>query len=225
MQQAARSRLQVRLESTIVWIPVLLALAFPLIWVRVWTAPRLSEPAHSFLTGPDQARSVQEIPRLSPVFTPEVQRWSAQIFGWARKHGLPANLIATVMQIESCGHPTVSSSAGALGLFQVMPFHFGVAEDPFDPNTNAARGLAYLSRALDLANGDQSLALAGYNGGHSVMGLSESEWPTETIRYATWGRGLMEDIASGRSSSPVLAQWLNAGGHSLCLRAAQAQTG
>ncbi|MGA9533429.1 MAG: lytic transglycosylase domain-containing protein, partial [Anaerolineales bacterium] len=99
-------------------------------------------------------------------FTPTVQRWQPQIAGWARQANLSASLVATVMQIESCGDPTALSPAGAAGLFQVMPYHFAPGEDPFDPDTNARRGLSYLKRSLDLAGGDPALALAGYNGGH-----------------------------------------------------------
>jgi hypothetical protein len=216
MQQTAEHRLLPLHGKAIIWLPVMLGLALPLVWVRVWTAPRLSQPAPAI-----QAASA---PELSSIFTPEVQRWSSQILGWSQEYKLPADLIATVMQIESCGHPTVSSSAGALGLFQVMPFHFGVNDDPIDPNTNAARGLAYLARAMDLSQGDEALALAGYNGGHSLISIPDSEWPDETIRYVAWGSGLLSDINRGHSASPVLDQWLSAGGHSLCLRAAQAQS-
>ena len=85
---------------------------------------------------------------LAPLFTPEIQFWSANITRWASEHGLDPNLAATVMQIESCGNPSARSSAGASGLFQVMPYHFAAGDDPYDPDTNAKRGLAYLKRSL-----------------------------------------------------------------------------
>jgi soluble lytic murein transglycosylase-like protein len=193
-------------------------LTLPLFWLHIWTAPSHSR----------QAAKAPEIPpidelQLSPIFTPEVQRWSTQIFGWAQDFNLSADLIATVMQIESCGHPTVSSSAGALGLFQVMPFHFGANEDPLDVQTNATRGLAYLARALELSDGDPALALAGYNGGHSLIAVPDNQWPGETVRYVAWGGALLADVATGLSTSPALNQWLSAGGRSLCSRAAEAQ--
>jgi soluble lytic murein transglycosylase-like protein len=56
---------------------------------------------------------------LSPVFRPEVQYWSGAIQTWATSTGLDPNLVATVMQIESCGDPLARSRAGAMGLFQV----------------------------------------------------------------------------------------------------------
>jgi soluble lytic murein transglycosylase-like protein len=158
---------------------------------------------------------------LSPVFTPEVRRWESQILAWSQAFALDPNLVATVMQIESCGSPSAVSSAGARGLFQVMPFHFTTGEDMLDPETNAARGLAYLAGGLQAAGGQAGLALAGYNGGHSQIGRDSSLWPSETQRYYYWGTGIYQDASSGATESPRLAEWLAAGGSSLCARAAQ----
>lgn len=157
---------------------------------------------------------------LSTLFTAEILHWTIEIERWAIEYELDPNLIASVMQIESCGHPNVTSSAGALGLFQVMPFHFANGEDPFDPAANARRGLRYLSRALELAQGDVSLAMAGYNGGHAVIEWDSSFWQEETIRYVYWASGIYADINIGADESPRLAEWLAAGGTSLCSRAA-----
>jgi soluble lytic murein transglycosylase-like protein len=161
---------------------------------------------------------------LSPVFTPEVRFWAPQIMAWAQAFGLDPNLIATVMQIESCGAPNVVSPAGAQGLFQVMPFHFTSGENMQDPATNAARGLGYLALGLQRAAGNVGLALAGYNGGHSQIGKHSSLWPAETRRYYYWGTGLYEEAAAGVATSARLQEWLNAGGASLC-RTAAAQIG
>ncbi|MGD2251639.1 MAG: transglycosylase SLT domain-containing protein [Anaerolineales bacterium] len=159
---------------------------------------------------------------LSNLFSPEVLVWEADILHWADQHDLDPNLVATVMQIESCGHPSARSSAGAMGLFQVMPFHFQPGENPLDPDTNARRGLAYLSRALQLAHGRVELALAGYNGGHGVIHRDITTWAAEIQRYVRWGHGILDDIAAGYESSPTLHAWLQAGGASLCSRAAAA---
>ena len=156
---------------------------------------------------------------ISPIFTPQIRTWSAEISHWAVEFGLDPNLIALVMQIESCGHPRVRSSAGALGLFQVMPFHFQEGEDPLDPQTNARRGLSYLARSLDLSDGQIDLALAGYNGGHGVIDRDPNTWAPETRRYVQWGMGIIEDISRGELRSPQLDAWLAAGGANLCRQA------
>jgi soluble lytic murein transglycosylase-like protein len=164
--------------------------------------------------------SAAPAPELSPVFTPEVQHWASKITAWAAEYQLDPALVATVMQIESCGNPAASSPSGAEGLFQVMPYHFAAGDDMLDPDTNAARGLAYLSLGLQRAGGNTGLALAGYNGGHNLIGLAGSLWPAQTQRYWYWGTGIYKDALSGQSSSPRLQEWLAAGGASLCARAA-----
>ena len=157
---------------------------------------------------------------ISPVFTAEVQAWAADILRWAGAAGLDPNMAATVMQIESCGDPQALSRSGAMGLFQVMPFHFADGEDGFDTETNARRGMDYLSRSLETAGGDPRLAFAGYNGGIGVIGWLETDWPAETTRYAYWGSGIYAEASSGFLQSSRLEEWLQAGGASLCRQAA-----
>lgn len=154
--------------------------------------------------------------QIAPLFTPEVQYWGGAVTRWAAAAGLDPNLAAVVMQIESCGDPRATSRAGAIGLFQVMPYHFAASESPYLPDTNAARGLDYLQRSLGAANGDARLAFAGYNGGIGVIGRPESSWPAETVRYAYWGSGIYADARSGSATSSRLDEWLAAGGASLC---------
>ncbi|MFW5940598.1 MAG: transglycosylase SLT domain-containing protein [Chloroflexota bacterium] len=158
--------------------------------------------------------------QLSPVFTPEVRHWEPQIVAWASAHGLDPNLVAIIMQIESCGDPNAVSSAGAQGLFQVMPFHFGAEENMQDPETNARRGLAYFVERLNQTNGDIGKAFAGYNGGHVAAGGSWDQWVPETQRYYVWSTGIYEDIQAGHAESSTVQEWLAAGGASLCRQAA-----
>jgi soluble lytic murein transglycosylase-like protein len=155
---------------------------------------------------------------LSPIFTPEVQFWEPQIIRWAADYNLDPNLVATVMQIESCGNPDARSSAGAMGLFQVMPFHFAALENPYDPDTNARRGMGYLQRSLIAAKGNPDLALAGYNGGISVISKPQSQWAAETQRYLYWGSGIYSDAVNGITGSDRLNEWLSRAS-GLCSRA------
>jgi len=158
---------------------------------------------------------------ISAIFTPEIQFWGTSIRGWAKTANIDADLVAVVMQIESCGNPWANSSAGAIGLFQVMPYHFLESADPYSPDTNAQSALGYLGRSLAAAEGDINLALAGYNGGIGIIAEPESSWPAETQRYAYWGAGIYADAVSGTIPSPRLAEWLAAGGESLCQKAAE----
>ena len=158
---------------------------------------------------------------LAYLFTPQVLQWEKEIQQWASKLNLDPNLVATIMQIESCGNSNAISPAGAMGLFQVMPYHFNANEDPYLPETNAAHGLNYLSAALEKYNGDVGMALAGYNGGINGASRPQSEWAQETIEYKYWGENIYADATAGRQSSQVLEEWLAAGGASLCAQAQQ----
>ncbi|MEP6894208.1 MAG: transglycosylase SLT domain-containing protein [Chloroflexota bacterium] len=167
------------------------------------------------------AASQTDSANISPIFTKEVQYWSADIKRWASASALDPNLVAVIMQIESCGNPSARSGAGAMGLFQVMPFHFHFGENPYNPETNALRGLNYLARSLQTASGDARLALAGYNGGIGVISRYEWTWPAETKRYIYYGAPIYADARSGAASSSALDEWYRKYGAGLCRDASQ----
>lgn len=161
---------------------------------------------------------------IAPLFTDEVDYWAEDIRRWATEYNLDPNLMATVMQIESCGQAEVSSHAGAQGLFQVMPFHFAPGEVYTDPNTNALRSANFLNECLGWSGGDIGLTLACYNGGPSVTTRPYQSWHSETQRYYNWGLGIYNDAVANAQTSPTLDSWLGAGGSHLCNAAAATQT-
>jgi soluble lytic murein transglycosylase-like protein len=108
-----------------------------------------------------------------------------------------------------------------MGLFQVMPFHFRTLDNPYDPDTNATRGLAYLSKSLATGGGDARLAMAGYNGGIGVISRAEWTWSAQTKRYVQYGAPIYEDARSGFSTSTALNEWYERYGVSLCRQASQ----
>ncbi|MBI1278603.1 MAG: transglycosylase SLT domain-containing protein [Anaerolineaceae bacterium] len=159
---------------------------------------------------------------IAPLFSPEVQHWGNDIDRWAAANDLDPNLLATVMQIESCGHPTINSYAGAQGLFQVMPFNFQAGDNFLDPETNAERGANVLKQCTGFANGDAGLAMACYNGGPSVLSKTMAQWSDQTRRYYYWGTGIYQAATLNQSYSPRLDEWLAAGGAKLCQMAGTA---
>jgi len=196
-------------------IPGVLGIA--LAGIVAWGLSLVDEPAVVEAAIPSTpAVATEALPDILPE---PVRAWSADIMRWSAATDIPPDLIAVVMTIESCGDPLARSPAGAQGLFQVMPFHFQDGEHPLDPETNAARALAYLGRGLTLAGGDVGLALAGYNGGHGQIARDPATWPAETLRYVRWGTGILRDLRAGLSSSTTLEAWLAAGGARLCDRA------
>jgi hypothetical protein len=160
---------------------------------------------------------------ISPIFTAEVQHWGASISKWGAEYGVDPNLLATLIQIESCGWAGAESSAGAQGLFQVMPMHFTEQEKASgmtEPELNAKRGAGVISDCLMRSDGDVGLAMACYNGGPRLIRLPFTQWPAETQRYFTYGTGIYNDANSSKVTSPAVKQWLDAGGVYLCRTAA-----
>jgi soluble lytic murein transglycosylase-like protein len=172
-------------------------------------------------TSAQSANTATSSNSLSPIFTKEVQHWANDIIRWANASSLDPNLAAVIMQIESCGDPRATSSAGAMGLFQVMPFHFHFGENPYNPETNALRGLEYLSRSLQTSNGNARLAMAGYNGGIGVIPRGEWTWSAQTKRYVQYGAPIYEDANAGLSQSTHVQEWYGRYGAGLCKQAAQ----
>ncbi|HSG42642.1 MAG TPA: transglycosylase SLT domain-containing protein [Anaerolineales bacterium] len=181
------------------------------------TALSLSAPVATFAS--QQPQQTPSTGSLSPIFTREIQHWADDISRWANASSLDPNLVAVVMQIESCGDPRALSSAGAMGLFQVMPFHFQSGENPYNPDTNALRGMNYLANSLNTARGNVRLALAGYNGGIGVITRGEWTWASETMRYVYYGAPIYEDARAGLASSPKLEEWYRKYGAGLCRQA------
>ena len=88
----------------------------------------------------------------------------------AKTSGVPANLIQSVIRVESSFRETVVSPKGAQGLMQLMPAtaeRFGV-QNAFDPQQNIRGGTQYL-RWLYQRYQRWPLVLAAYNAGeHKV---------------------------------------------------------
>ncbi len=128
---------------------------------------------------------------------PDVRRHAEVVVRAAARHGVDADLLASMLLIESGGDPEAESPAGASGLMQIMPATArriaevrGIdAPGPkqlVDPELNVDLGAWYLARQLERF-GEPHLAVAAYNAGpkraqaHVEQG---DPLPEESRRYA-----------------------------------------
>lgn len=99
------------------------------------------------------------------------QKYSPTIAEAAKVHRLPPALLHAVITAESAYNPDAVSTAGAVGLMQLMP---GTAErygvrNRHDPIANVSGGTQYLRDLLNMFDDNLVLALAAYNAGENAV--------------------------------------------------------
>lgn len=110
----------------------------------------------------------QVTPQPAPV---TAHPYAAFIAEASQRFGIPEHWIRAVLRVESAGDVRAISSAGAMGLMQVMPETWaglrrrhGLGRDPYDPRDNILAGTAYLREMWD-RYGNVAAMLAAYNAG------------------------------------------------------------
>lgn len=105
-----------------------------------------------------------------PVLVSE-QRFATHIAEASQRFGIPEAWIRAVLDAESAHDTGAVSSAGAMGLVQIMPdtwaelrIQHRLGTDPYDPRDNILAGTAYLRQMLDRYD-SVSAMLAAYNAG------------------------------------------------------------
>jgi Transglycosylase SLT domain len=112
------------------------------------------------------------IAQSAPVERPAAaHHYAAHIAEASQRFSIPEHWIRAVLRAESAGDVRAVSSAGAMGLMQVMPAtwaelrgRYGLGRDPYDPRDNILAGTAYLREMFD-HYGNVAAMLAAYNAG------------------------------------------------------------
>ncbi|CCE23721.1 transglycosylase SLT domain-containing protein [Methylotuvimicrobium alcaliphilum] len=115
------------------------------------------------------------------------QKYNDIIAQAASKHQVDEKLVHAVIQAESAYHAQAISSAGAVGLMQLMPEtakRYGV-RDRTDPVQNINGGTRYLKDLLKMFNSNLTLAVAAYNAGEGAVKKYNNSIPPypETRNY------------------------------------------
>lgn len=129
---------------------------------------------------PDHALSSSDAVLAPGLFPAELRRA-------AHLAGVSEALLEALVWQESRWRPAARSSAGAIGLGQLMP---GTARqlgvDPRDPAANLIGAALYLRQMLDLFDNNLELALAAYNAGPRRVSAARGVPPIrETRDYVT----------------------------------------
>ena len=122
------------------------------------------------------------------------------------RHGrykVDADLISSVIAVESNFDPKAVSRKNASGLMQLLPetaARLGV-KDIFNPQENIDAGTRYLRELLETYNNDVALALAAYNAGPEKVQLYGRVPPyAETISYV---RRVKRGYEQNKSKAPA----------------------
>lgn len=137
------------------------------------------EPRHSLYKRIIQTKIQSSYPRYSKYNALNVHSYSGGnkkkyldlINEVAYRHQVDAKLVHAVIQTESAYNSNAVSSAGAVGLMQLMPDtarRFGVTNRN-DPDQNVEGGTRYLRHLIDMFNPNLDLAVAAYNAGENAV--------------------------------------------------------
>ena len=147
-----------------------------------------------------------------PIVRPAADPHAAHIAEASQRFGIPEHWIRAVLRAESAGDVRAISSAGAIGLMQVMPDTWAelrarhlLGRDPYDPRDNILAGTAYLREMWD-RYGNVGAMLAAYNAGpgrYDEYLATGRTLPAETRAYvAALVPVLGGAVASNAPSSP-----------------------
>lgn len=126
----------------------------------------------------------------------------------AQRFGVPEAWIRAVMRVESAGDVRAISSAGAMGLMQIMPATWAelrvrhrLGSNPYDPRDNILAGAAYLRDMHDRYGSPGFLAAYNAGPGRYEEYLAGRPLPAETRAYVTT---LAPIVGGGELAGPVV---------------------
>lgn len=112
----------------------------------------------------------------------------------AKTYNVDINLLKAIAKTESDFDPSCTSSSGAMGVMQLMPFtaeELGV-KNAYDAHDNIMGGAKLIASHIEKYNGDLSLSLAAYNAGSGAVARAGGV-PASAKRYVEKVLGYYEE--------------------------------
>lgn len=149
------------------------------------TAEMKEAPSHSAVQQGQAKTSARRRMNVPSSVEERLAMWEGAIQDLSARYEVDPDLVRAVMRVESGGNPNAISSAGAIGLMQLMPGTArGLGVDPHDPIRNLEGGIKYLAQLSGKYNGDYVKTLAAYNAGSGRVDSYGGVPPfPETQRY------------------------------------------
>jgi soluble lytic murein transglycosylase-like protein len=145
-------------------------------------------------------------PPVAPPMAPPGPPYRELVSAAAARYGVDAELISSVMEVESHFDAKAISPKNARGLMQLLPqtaARLGV-KDIFDPRENIDAGTRYLKELLQLYNNNLTLALAAYNAGPDKVEKYGNVPPyRETVSYVNQVTRKYQKSKSATSAKPA----------------------
>jgi LysM repeat protein len=142
---------------------------------------------------------------------PQTETFEQKRQRYAKKHGIPDEISAALVNQESGGRPHATSYKGAMGVMQIMPDTFdgiqrelGRKLDPYNEDDNMEAGHYYLSKILKGTGGQMARALMQYHGGPAGdRKLNSDDGYITNAAYASDIIDRARSLRSRRTPSPT----------------------
>lgn len=162
--------------------------------------PEISQEQINYQPRPGRGYN-EDVPLNAPA------QYRDMIYEAAKQYDLDPLYLQEMIRAESDFNPRSHSSAGAMGLTQMIPSTakaMGVT-DPWNPRQSIFGGARYLSQMLKRYKGDYSLALSAYNAG---PGRVDKIWRVPNIRETqNYVSKINRRVAALRAQQVVQEKW------------------
>lgn len=122
---------------------------------------------------------VEDVSKLS-----KMERIDKAVDKASKQYGIDKNLIRAIIKVESNFNPNTKSSAGAMGLMQLMPENvkYYKVKDPYNIEENIDAGTRHIKDYIEMFDGNLEMGLMAYNAGPGTMSRRGVKSPADLYK-------------------------------------------